>query len=120
LKKKGMHCELFDSGWERYDEVGKTSVTSTAPGPPLDPIDTHLVNNLGKLPFESAWSIAQTLNTSHSVVLQHLHEVLVFKSFHLGCVPEFLTGDLRFKRKQVTREMIPSLKLPPGMDGNIS
>jgi hypothetical protein len=51
--------------------------------PPLDHIDTQILHILGKFPFESARSIAQTLNTSHSVVLHHLHEVLGFKSFHL-------------------------------------
>jgi hypothetical protein len=78
--------------------------------PPLDHIDTQILHILGKSPFESARSIAQTLNTSHSVVLHHLHEGLAFKSFHLPWVPHFLTDDLRLKRKQVARKMIPDLE----------
>jgi hypothetical protein len=50
---------------------------------PLDHIDTQILHILGKSPFESVWSIAQTFNTSHSVVLQHLHKALSLKSFHL-------------------------------------
>jgi hypothetical protein len=51
--------------------------------PPFDHIDTGILHILGKSPFGSARSIAQTLKTSHNVVLHHLHEVLGFKSFHL-------------------------------------
>jgi transposase len=51
--------------------------------PALDHIDTQILHILGKSPFESARSIAQTLNTLHHVVLHYLHEVLGFKSFHL-------------------------------------
>jgi hypothetical protein len=78
--------------------------------PPLDHIDTQILHILSKYPFESARSIAQTLSTSHSVVLYHLHEVLGFKNFHLRWVPHFLIDDLRLKRKQVAREMIPYLE----------
>jgi hypothetical protein len=106
-----MHCELFDSGWEKYDEAEKISVGEYCSGrPPLDHIDTQILHILGKSPFEPAASIAQTLNTSHSIVLRHLHKVLDFKSCHLRSVPRFLTDDLRFKKKQVAREMIPYLE----------
>jgi histone-lysine N-methyltransferase SETMAR len=78
--------------------------------PLFDHIDTQTLYILGKSPFESARSIAQTLNTSHNVVLLHQHAVLGFKSFRLRWVPHFLTADLRLKRKQIAREMIPYLE----------
>jgi hypothetical protein len=78
--------------------------------PLLNHIDTKILHILGKFPFGSARSIAQMLNTSHSVLLHHLHKVLRFKRFHLWRAPDFLTDDLRLKRKQAAREMIPYLE----------
>jgi hypothetical protein len=67
----------------------------------LDQTDTQILHVFVKSAFESAQLIAQTLNTSPSVVQHHLHEGLGFKSFHLRWVPHFLTDDLRLKRKHV-------------------
>jgi hypothetical protein len=78
--------------------------------PPLDYIHTAILCITGKARFESARSIAQTLQISHNAVLHHLDEVLEFKSFHLRWVAHLLTDDLRQKRKRVAREMIPYLE----------
>jgi hypothetical protein len=83
--------------------------------PLFDYIDTRILHILGKSPFGSARPIGQTLNTSPCAVPHHLHEVSGKR-----WVPQLLTDDLRFERKQVARGMILTLKLPPGMDGNIS
>jgi hypothetical protein len=77
--------------------------------PPLDDIDTAILRIVGKSSFESTRSIAHTLKMSHSAVLHHFHDVLIFKSFHLRWVPHLLTDDLRQKRKDVACEMIPYL-----------
>jgi hypothetical protein len=70
---------------------------------PFDSIDTAIFEIIGKSPFDSARSIAQTINIWHSVVLHHFHEILGFKCFHLRWVSHLLTDDLREKRKAVTR-----------------
>jgi hypothetical protein len=46
----------------------------------------------------------------NGAVLHHLYEVLEFKCLHLRWVPELLTDDLRQKRKDIAREMIPYLE----------
>jgi hypothetical protein len=55
--------------------------------PPLDDLDGKILAILDKSPFESAHSIAERLLIAHSIVLQHLHKSLGFKSFHLHWVP---------------------------------
>jgi hypothetical protein len=94
---------------ERSAEDGKTRIAS---GPALDYSDTAILRIIGKSPFESARSIPHLPKISYSAVLDHLHEVLGFKSFHLRWVPHFLTHDLRQKRKDVAREMIPYIEAP--------
>jgi transposase len=51
--------------------------------PPLDDLDDKILAILDKSLFESAHSIAKRLLVVYSTVLQHLHESLGFKSFHL-------------------------------------
>jgi transposase len=51
--------------------------------PPLDDLDDKILAILDKSLFESAHSIAKRLFVVYSTVLQHLHESLGFKSFHL-------------------------------------
>jgi hypothetical protein len=75
---------------ELYDEIGSGR-------PPLDDLDGKFLAILEKYPLESAHSMAERLLVAHSTVLQHLHEYLWFKSFHLHWVPHLLTGDLREK-----------------------
>jgi hypothetical protein len=42
-------------------------------------------------------------------VLQHFHESIGFKSFHLHPVPHLLTAELREKRKEFAKAMFPFL-----------
>jgi hypothetical protein len=64
---------------------------------------------LNKYPFESARSIAERLRASHATVLNHLHLSIGFKSFHLRWISHLLTQDLRQKRKDDARAMLPLL-----------
>jgi hypothetical protein len=77
--------------------------------PPLDDFDGKILAIVDESPFESAHSISERLLVACSTVLQHLHESLGFKSFHLHWVPRQLTGDLREKRKECARAMLPFL-----------
>jgi hypothetical protein len=77
--------------------------------PPLDDLDEKILTVLDKSPFELSRSIAERLAISHSTVLQHLHESIGFKSFHLHRVPHLLTVELREKRKEFARVMLPFL-----------
>jgi hypothetical protein len=76
---------------------------------PLDDLDGEISAILDKAPFESTHSISERLLVAHSTVLQHLHESLGFKSFHLHWVPHLLTGNLREKRKEYARAICPFL-----------
>jgi transposase len=54
-------------------------------------------------PFESARSLAEILQVSHSTVLKHLHKDLQFQSFHLLWVLHLLTPELREQRRAYAR-----------------
>jgi hypothetical protein len=69
-----------------------------------------IISTLEKVPFESAYSIAQTLNMDRATVLRRLREKVGFKSYCIRRVPRPLTGELRAKRKKLTRLMIPDLE----------
>jgi transposase len=56
---------------------------------------TKIQELLDENPFESARSMAEILQVSHSTVLKHLHEDFRFQSFHLRWVPHVLTPELR-------------------------
>jgi hypothetical protein len=73
---------------------------------PLDSIDTQIMLMISKVPFESAQSIAQTLNILPNVMLHHLHKVRGLNSFYLRRVPRLLTDNIRLKRKLVAPERI--------------
>jgi hypothetical protein len=66
--------------------------------------------------FISAWSIAETLQVSHSTVLKHLHEDLGFQSFYLRWVPHLPTPELKEQRRTSATEMIAVL-LPAHKNG---
>jgi hypothetical protein len=87
--------------------------------PSLNHIDTAIIRIIGKSPFESEPQIAQTLKTSYSVLLLHLHEILGFKSFHLRWVSHLLTDDLREKRRLLLDRSSTILKQPPRIGGDI-
>jgi hypothetical protein len=73
--------------------------------PPLDGLDAKILAVADKSPFESSLSIAKRPIVSYSIVLQHLHESIGFKSFDLHRVPHLLTVELREKRKEFARAM---------------
>jgi hypothetical protein len=70
----------------------------------------HLAAKIQELldqnPFESARSMAETLQVSHSTVLKQLHEDIHFQSFHLRWVPHLLTPESREQRRGYGSEMI--------------
>jgi hypothetical protein len=63
----------------------------------LDDLDGKILTILNKSPFESTHSMAERLLVAHSTVLQYLHELLEFKSFHLHWVLHQLISVLREK-----------------------
>jgi hypothetical protein len=85
-----------------HDEIGTGR-------PPLDDVDAKILTILNKSPFESMRSIAERLCVSHAIVLNYLHLSIDFKSFHLPWVSYLLTEDLRQKRKDDARAMLPLL-----------
>jgi hypothetical protein len=94
--------EIWRDPRDLHDEI--RSVRS-----PLDDLDGKILAILDKSPFESAHSIAKRLLVARSTVLQHLHESLGFRSFHLHWVPHILTDNLRDKRKEYATTMLPFL-----------
>jgi hypothetical protein len=64
---------------------------------PLDDLDGKILAMIDKSPFESTHSIATRLFVAYSTVLQHLHEFMWFKWFHLYWIPHQLTGDFQEK-----------------------
>jgi hypothetical protein len=64
-----------------------------------------------KSPFESTCSIVETLGVTHSTASLHLHGSVDFRSIHLHWVPHLLTHDLREKRKEHAKAMLPFLNV---------
>jgi hypothetical protein len=54
-------------------------------------------------------SAAETLQVSHSIVFEYLHEDLGFQSFHLQWVPHLLTFELKEQRRNYAIEMMAVL-----------
>jgi hypothetical protein len=77
--------------------------------PPIDFLDTKILACLEKEPFHSAYSLAEVLHVSHSTILNHLHDSLRVKIFHLGWIPHELTNKLRDIRIEECRELLPML-----------
>jgi histone-lysine N-methyltransferase SETMAR len=61
-------------------------------------------------PFQSAYSLAEVLGVSHAIVLNHLHNSLGMKNFHVRWVPHWLTSDLQANRPPTCRELLPMLE----------
>jgi hypothetical protein len=51
----------------------------------------QILGCLEKEPFHSAYSLAQVLGVSHTTILNHLHDSLMMKIFHLRWIPHVLT-----------------------------
>jgi hypothetical protein len=78
----------------------------------LDDFDGKFLTIFEKSPFESADSIAERLLIPHPIVLRHLLDCIGFKSFHLHWMPHLLTDDLREKRRDHVRAILPFLQGP--------
>jgi DNA-binding MurR/RpiR family transcriptional regulator len=63
--------------------------------PSLDHIDSKILAILDRVLFESARSIAETLDVDHATVLHHFENKLGFKSYCLQWVLHLLTDELR-------------------------
>jgi hypothetical protein len=77
--------------------------------PLLDDLDAKILAALDKFPLESDRSIAETLHAAYSTTLVHLHDSVGFRSFHLSWVPHLLTRDLRQKRGEYAKTILPFL-----------
>jgi hypothetical protein len=77
--------------------------------PPLYDVNAKILAISNKSPFESARSIDERLRVSHAIMVNYLYLSIDFKSFHLRWVPHLLTEDLRQKRKDDARAMLPLL-----------
>jgi hypothetical protein len=77
--------------------------------PSAENLPTKIQELLDENPFDSARSMGEILQVSHSTVLKHLHENLQFYAFHLRWVPHPLTPELREQRRVYASEMIPIL-----------
>jgi hypothetical protein len=77
--------------------------------PPLDDCDAKILAILDKSPFESARSITETLCIAQSTMLQHLHGLSAFRSFHLHWMPHLLIHDFGEKRKDYAKAIFPFL-----------
>jgi hypothetical protein len=75
----------------------------------LDNLDAKILATSDKSPFESARSIIDTLRVVYSTLLLHLHNSIGFGSFHLYWMLYLLTHDLREKRKQYAKAILPFL-----------
>jgi transposase len=87
--------------------------------PPLDDLDDKFLAILDKSPFKSTHSISERLLVTYPTVLQHLHESLGFKSFHLHCVPHQLTGDLNENERNRQGPYYHFCMMPNGTAGII-
>jgi hypothetical protein len=78
--------------------------------PPPDDCDKKSPAILDKSLFESIYSISQRLLVACQTVLRHLHGSIGFKSFHFYWCPYLLTDNLREKRKEYARGILPLLQ----------
>jgi hypothetical protein len=69
-------AEVQSGRQDLYDEIRTGRL-------PLDDLDAKIMAILDKSSFESARSIAETLDIAHSTVLLYLHNSVGFRSFHL-------------------------------------
>jgi hypothetical protein len=94
--------EIWFSRQDLHDEI-RTG------WPPLDDFDAKILAILNKSLFESTRSIAKTFLVAHSIVLLLLHNSIDFRSLHLYWVAHLMTHDLREKRKEYAKAILPFL-----------
>jgi hypothetical protein len=78
--------------------------------PPTDFLDIRILALLGEQPFHSAYSTAEALGVSHSIILSHVREFLGMKIVCLRWIPHKLTTSLRRIPMDFCRELLPILK----------
>jgi DNA-binding transcriptional ArsR family regulator len=78
--------------------------------PPIDFLHIRILALLDEQSFHSAYSIAQALTISHSIILNHLRELFGMKNFHLRWIPHELTTRLQQIRMETFRELLTILK----------
>jgi hypothetical protein len=82
---------------------------------PIDFLDIKILACLEKEPLHPAHSFPEVLDVSHSTILNHLHDSLGMKIFHLRWIPHELTDNLREIRIDKCCELFPILaKLEKG------
>jgi hypothetical protein len=75
----------------------------------VDDLDTKILVTLDKSSFESARSIAETLRIVYLIMLLYLYDSVGLRLFHLYWVPHLLTHNLREKRKEYAKAILPFL-----------
>jgi hypothetical protein len=78
--------------------------------PPIDFLDIQILSPLEKQPFHSAYSLAEILDVSQTTSVNHLHDSLGMKLFHLRWIPNQLTDKLRASMIQKCQELPPLLE----------
>jgi hypothetical protein len=104
-----MLFERSDSGLAKYTAIVKIFTMKFILDDPLWMISIKIMVILDKSPFESVRSMAETLSVNHAIVLYHLHEYFVFKSFHLHRVLHVSTDELCDKQKNYAKRMLTFL-----------
>jgi hypothetical protein len=107
-------CQYIRQGCELLDDERRSG------RPPIDFLDIQILSSLEKQSFHSAYLLAEILDVSDTTILNHLHDSLGMKFFHLRWIPNQLTEQLRVSRIQKCQELLPLLeRMEPNEFGNI-
>jgi hypothetical protein len=75
--------------------------------PLIDFIDGKILSRLKRGPFHSASSLAEAVDGSYSTIDCNLWDSLRIQNFHLHRVRHGLTSDLRGRRLEMCRRLLP-------------
>jgi hypothetical protein len=89
LRSIQQWCQLFDCGRQNLHDDPRSG------RPPINHLDAKILACLEREPLSSAYLLAEALGASPITVLNHLHNSLGMKIFHLRSVPHQLTDDIR-------------------------
>jgi transcriptional antiterminator len=78
--------------------------------PSVDHLDTKIFAPLESGRFQSAYSLAEVLGISQATVLNHLHNSLGMKNFHVRWVPHELTSEFQVTRLAKCPELLSMLE----------
>jgi hypothetical protein len=98
--------------WCQYVRQSRENLHDEPPSSrtPIDFCDIKILACLEKKPFHSADSLAEVLLLSHSIILNHLHDSVGMKIFHLRWIAHELTDKLREIRIEKCPGLFPMLK----------